>query len=181
MPPVAFRHDRIGDPVHVVSGGVEAGKAAADQRLADPLWREGQVRDRAEAAEALAQHGPGLVPDQPPPDQFRVTDDRVGPEVGQVVGLRPGAAQPGQGVPGGRRGPAGAALVQQQHPVVIQRPVQPGLPAEWARAAEPGAALQVDQPRQVCAAVAPCPAGVVPHGRTPRSARRPASGDPAAP
>src|SRR6202044_735842 len=77
------------------------------------------------------------------------------PEGAQVVRLGPGAAQPAQRVPGRRRGPAGAALVEEQHPVVVQRPVQPGLPAERARAAEPGAALKVDQPRQARAAVAP--------------------------
>jgi hypothetical protein len=58
-------------------------------------------------------------------------------------------------VPGRRGGPAGAALVEEQHPVVVQRPVQPGLPAERARAAEPGAALEENQPGQGRIAIAP--------------------------
>ncbi len=155
VPPVALGHDRIGDPVHVVGGGIEAGQAAGEERLPDPLRGERQVGGRAEAAEALAQHAPRLVAGQPPPDQLRIPDDRVGPEVAQVVRLGPGAAQPAQRVPGRRGGPAGAALVEEQHPVVVQGPVQPGLPAERARAAEPGAALEENQPRQGRIAIAP--------------------------
>ena len=71
----------------------------------------------------------GAPPVSVAPDQLGVEHDAVGAEVGQVVGLGLGRAEPGQGLPGGGGGPAGAALVEQQHPVVLQRPVQPALPA----------------------------------------------------
>ena len=46
-------------------------------------------------------------------------------------------------------GAAGAALVEQQHPVILQRAVQPALPALRPLGPESRAALQEQQPRQV--------------------------------
>ena len=81
--------------------GVQARQPAGDQRFADAVRRERQVRDRAEPAEALAQHAPRLVPAQFAPDQLGVEHDAVGAEVGQVVGLglRARGREPGQGLP----------------------------------------------------------------------------------
>jgi len=108
-----------------------------------------QVGDGAEAAEALAEDAPRPPPGEPAPDQLGVGHDRVGPEMGQVVGLGPGVPEVGQGAPVGGGGAPGPALVEQQHPVVLQRPVQPALPPGGPQRAEPGTALQVQQPRQV--------------------------------
>jgi hypothetical protein len=74
----------------------------------------------------------------------------------QVAGLRLRARgrEPGQGLAVRRGGPAGAALVEQQDPVVLQRPVQPGIPALGPLRAEPGPALQEQQPGQVGAGLA---------------------------
>ena len=47
-----------------------------------------------------------------------------------------------QGLAGGGRGAAGAALVEQEHPVVIERPVEPGLAAHGALRPEARTALQ---------------------------------------
>src|SRR5690348_10145429 len=71
----------------------------------------------------------------------------------QVIRLRlRRAAGQGLAVDGG--GAAGAALVEQQHPVVLQGPVQPAFPAFRALRPEPRAALQEHQPGQVRAGLA---------------------------
>ena len=147
---VLGRDGAVGVPVDVVGGRGEPGQPAGDERLPDAVRRERQVGDRAHAAEALPEHAPRLA-GQLAPDQLGVEHDAVGAEVGQVVGLglRARGREPGQGLPVRRGGPAGAALVEQQHPVVLQRPVQPGLPALGPLRAEPGAALQEQQPGQV--------------------------------
>jgi len=75
--------------------------------------------------------------------------DRVGAEMGEVVGLLSRGGVPRQGLPGGRGGTGRAALVEQQHPVVVQCPVQPAFPPARPVRAEPGAALQEQQPRQI--------------------------------
>ena len=77
-----------------------------------------------------------------------VPNDRVGPEVGQVLGLLGGRhvrKRPD------RSRAARAALVEEQQPVVLERALPPGVvdQLEQARRLEPGAALEVDQPRQV--------------------------------
>ena len=77
-----------------------------------------------------------------------VPNDRVGPEVGQVLGLLAGRhvrKRPD------RSRAARAALVEEQQPVVLERALPPGVvdQLEQARRLEPGAALEVDQPRQV--------------------------------
>ena len=79
----------------------------------------------------------------------RVGDDRVGAEVGEIVGLllRCPAGQRAD-----RGGAAGAALVQEQHPVVAQCPVEQGgrgRVAGGARRLEAGTAGEEDQERPV--------------------------------
>jgi len=142
-------HRSVGAPVDVVGGHGQARQPAGDERLANAVRGEGQVGDGAEPAEALPEHAPRRAAGQLPPDQLGVEHDAVGAEAGQVVGLGLGRAQAGQGLPGGGGGPAGTALIEQQHPVVVQRPVQPGLPALRTLRAESGPALQEQQPRQV--------------------------------
>src|SRR5215471_7343684 len=65
-----------------------------------------------------------------------------------MISLLGRGAEAGQRLPGGRGGPAGAPLVEQQHPVVIERAAEPAVPAVRARGAEPGAALEEEQPGQ---------------------------------
>ena len=142
-------HRAIGAPVNVVGGDGQARQAAGDVRLAQAVRRERQVGDRAEPAEALPEHAPGRAAGQLAPDELGVQHDAVGAEVGQVISLGLGRAQARQRLPGGGGGPAGAALVQQQYPVVGQRPVQPGVPALRPLRPEAGSALQEQQPRQV--------------------------------
>ena len=150
---------------------VSAGQPTGDEGLPDAVRRERQVGDGAHAAEALPEHAPRLA-GQLAPDQLGVEHDAVGAEVGQVVGLGLRRSEPGQGLPVRRGGPAGAALVEQQDPVVLQRPVQPGLPAPRAAArrtrGRPAGTAARAGPRRPCRRRRP-------RGRTPRSARRPAA------
>ena len=84
---VVLRADAlVGLAVDVVRVTVERRQAARDERLGEPFRRERQVRDHAEAAEALAEDAPFLDPELPA-DRLRVAHDRVGPEVRQVLGL----------------------------------------------------------------------------------------------
>src|SRR6266542_6249040 len=61
----------------------------------------------------------------------------------------PGGGEKRQRAPVGRRRPGRAALVEQKHAVILQRPVQPAFPPGRSQRAEPRAALQEEQPRQV--------------------------------
>ena len=149
MRPVLAGHRAVGTPVDVVGGDGQARQSAGDERLAQAVRGERQVGDRAEPAEALPEHAPGRAAGQVAPDELGVQHDAVGPEVGQVIGLGLGRAQARQRLPGGGGGPAGAALVEQQDPVVVQRPVQPGVPALRPLRPEAGPALQEQQPGQV--------------------------------
>ena len=89
----------------------------------------------AEPAEGLAEHVPALHTELFA-DRFGIGDDLVGTKLGQRGGvdkLRRGAVNAG--------GAAGAALVEQHHPVVLQGRVDP-LEA-LARARETGSTLQI--------------------------------------
>jgi hypothetical protein len=96
------------------------------------------VRD-AQAAEALAEHGPALEPERLA-DELGVADDGVGAEVHEVVG---GRVQPH------RRRASGAALVERDHAEVLERPVEPARPRP--RALVSGPALEVGERRAVLA------------------------------
>ncbi len=69
----------------------------------------------------------------------------------QVVGLLARPAAQWQGLPVGRGGQPGAALVQEQHPEFLHRPPQPGLRTGEAPGPEAGSPLQIEQPRQFLA------------------------------
>ncbi len=127
--------------VDLVGVDGEGRQPAGEERGAQPLGRGGQVPHGAEAAEALAEDGPGGAAGEPRPDGLAVADDDVGAEVREVVGLGAGAATQGERLAVGGRGGAGAALVEQEDPVLLQRPAEPRLlPAETVRP-ETGSAL----------------------------------------
>jgi hypothetical protein len=139
----------VGEPVDILGAGAEAGQPAGDQRVADAVRRERQVGDGAEAAERLPEHRPLLLrPAQLAPDQLAVEDDGVRAEVREVLRLRPRRPEPGEGPGGGRRRAAGAALVEQEHPVVVQGPVEPRGAPDGPLGGESRPALQEHQPRQ---------------------------------
>lgn len=85
----------------------------------------------------------------PAADQLAVADDGVGAEVRQVRGLFGGTAAQRERLAVGGRGGAGAALVQEQHAVLLQGAAEPGGPPDETVRPEAGAALEVHQPRQV--------------------------------
>ena len=143
------RDARIRGAVDLVRRGVQGGQTAGDQNGRQPFGRGGEIAGGAESAEALAEHGPGGAAGQSLPDVLAVADDRIGAEVRQIVGLLARSAAQRQGLPVGRGGEAGAALVEEEHPEFLERPAQPGLPADEPAGAEAGTALQVHQPRQI--------------------------------
>lgn len=140
---------RVGRAIDVVGVRVEGGQAAGDDRGGQALGGGGEVVDRAEAAEALAEDGPGSAAGHLTADRLAVTHDRVGTEVREVVGLFGGGAAQREGLAVGGRGVAGAALVQQQDAVLLERAAEPGALADETVRPEAGAALEVDQPRLV--------------------------------
>ncbi len=139
----------VGGPVDVVGVGVEGGQTAGDQRGVQALGGQREVGDGAEAAEALAEHGPGGAAGDLGADGLAVPDDGVGAEVGEVVGLLGGAAAQREGLAVGGGGGAGAALVQEQDAVLLQGAAEPGGAADETVRLAAGAALEVEQPRQV--------------------------------
>ena len=135
-------------PVDVVDRPVGDGRQATrDQRRLQALGGEGQVRERREPAEALAEHRPALDAELAA-DPLAVPDDRVRPEVGEVCRLvlrrRPRDVLPH------RRGAPGAALVDEQDPVLGERAPHPSRGrAGGPRRLEAGAALEEHQVRSV--------------------------------
>ena len=126
---------------------VERWQAAGDECLGQTVRGLREVRDGAETAEALAEDAPTLHAELLS-DQLGVADDRVGPEMRQVLGLLL-RAHPRKRADRSRA--AGAALVEEQEPVVLERPRPPGLgdELEQARRLRAGPALEEDEPRQV--------------------------------
>ena len=80
----------------------------------------GKIRRNTEAAEGLAEQADPLEAEVLA-ERLGVADDRVGAEVPQAGGVG-GRVQVGGAV---RRGQAGAAMVEHQHPVVAQGALQP--------------------------------------------------------
>ena len=128
---------------------VERWEAACDERLGEALRRLGQVVDDAETAEALAEDAPLLDP-KLVADRLRVANDRVGPEVGQIVGLLLSRQVRKRA---DRSRSAGAALVEQEQPVVLERVLPPGVfdQLEQAGRFTAGTALEEDEPGQLVA------------------------------
>ncbi len=78
--PVALGHALPRGAVDVVDRPGDRRRAAGDQRLAQRVGRDREIRERAEAAEALPEDAPALDPERLA-QQLGVAHDRVGPEV----------------------------------------------------------------------------------------------------
>ena len=78
----------------------------------------------------------------------RIAHDRIRPELLQVVRHRLGRIHSRQALHRDRRAAAGAALVQQQHAILLQRALQPAVAPKWSRRGIARAALQKEQPWQ---------------------------------
>ncbi|MNG97465.1 hypothetical protein D3C79_565810 [compost metagenome] len=109
---------------------------------------QGEIGEAAEAAEALAEQAPWPARTQDLAQVFGVPHYAVGAKMAEVVGLLAGR-ELGQrlGMDGG--GVAGAALIEQQHPKLLQRPLEPAAGGGRARGSEARASLQEEQPGQV--------------------------------
>ncbi|CAL2073818.1 protein of unknown function [Streptomyces murinus] len=145
----------VGGAVDVLGVGVQGGQSAGDQGGVQALGGEREVRHRAEAAEALAEDGPGGAAGDLGADGLAVAHDGVGAEVGEVVGLCGRAAAPREGLPGGGGGTARAALVEQQYAVLVERAVEPCLPPDETIRPEARTALEVQQPGQFLVRLVP--------------------------
>ena len=109
--PVAFHDAPVCVGVVLVDGVVQWGEAARDERLSQTVRGQRQIRGHAEPAEALPEHAPPLHAELAP-NPFGVADDRIGPEMREVVGLLL-RAHPGKG--SDRRRAPRAALIEHQH------------------------------------------------------------------
>ena len=153
--PVLSQQPAVGRPVDVIHGAVQRRQPTGDERLTQAARRSRQVVHHAEAAEALPQDAPlALRPQQLAADELGVAHDVVGTEMHQVVGLRLGRAAPRQRLMRHRRAAARAAVVQQQDAIVLQRALEPAGAAIRPRRPEAGAALEEDQPGQICVLLA---------------------------
>src|SRR5262249_39161090 len=98
---------------------------------------------------ALAEDAPGLVADELPPDLLGVAHDVVGAEMPQVLRLHPPIAEARERLCGDRRRQPGAALVEEQHAIVLQRARQPPGGSGRTRRAKTGAALEEHEPGKI--------------------------------
>ncbi len=141
-------HSTVGAPVDLVGVGVERRQAAGDIAAAQSLGRVGQVGQGQKAAVALAQRGPGGALIAGLAQVLEVRDHRVGVEAGQVVTACLVTVEGGHGGLGDARTAPGATLVGQDHPIVLERLMQPSRSiggGAWRLAA--GATLQEQQQR----------------------------------
>ncbi len=163
-------HDLERGGVDLVGRDAHRCQPAGDVDAVEALGVRREVGQRGEAAERLAEQAPPLDAEVLA-QQLEVAHDRVRPEVGEVrrlLGHRPtgdllGAAD--------RCRQPGAALVEQQQPEVLQRPLHPrrgpGQVGTGALAARP--ALQEHQERPVLTARLGHLAGVDGQRRTVRA------------
>src|SRR4051794_26457222 len=119
---VLLRGPLIRRPVHVVDRAAYRGQAASDHRLAQGMRRDRQVRHRAEAAKALAQDAPALD-SQLLSNQLGVAHDRIGAEIGEIVGLLLGCRL--RQVRVDRSRSASPALIHHQQPEILQNALVP--------------------------------------------------------
>ncbi|BAS17949.1 hypothetical protein AHiyo8_62520 [Arthrobacter sp. Hiyo8] len=110
---VAFRDPLESRLVDAFGRTFQRRQTSRDEHFAQTFRREGQVGQRAETAEALAQDGPGFRTEGLA-DEFGVGHDRIRPEMREVVCLCGGIAPERQGISVRRRGQARAALIQHQ-------------------------------------------------------------------
>ena len=113
----ALAHPRVGGAVDVVDRSTDRRQAARDERLAEAFGRDRQVRQDAEAAEALAEDAPPVDVERGA-EELGVADDRVGAEVREVVGLLR-RSHPVERADRGRA--ACPALVEQEHAELGER------------------------------------------------------------
>ncbi len=142
-------HPRIGGAVDGFGVRVQPGQTAREEHLAQPLGCQREIRDGAEPAEALSEYAPRPAAGELTTDQLGVADDGVGPVEGQPLRLVARGADQREGLPVQRGGAPGAALVQQQHAVVVCGASEPaalqlGVRRTGGRVA--WAAFEVEQP-----------------------------------
>ncbi|GAA3093509.1 hypothetical protein GCM10020001_006320 [Nonomuraea salmonea] len=114
------------------------------------MWGAREVGEGEEAAVALAEGGPAAPAEDGGAQVLGVGHDGVGAEVREIRGaLLGGERAHGAAVDAGAA--AGAALVEQDDPVVLQRLAEPARRADRAGALAAGAALQEQQAGQVVA------------------------------
>ncbi len=117
--------------VDVVDRATDRRQPAGDVRLAQAFRCDRQVGHRRESTEALTEHAPPIDAELRP-DRLRVADDRVGAEVGQVLGLGVGCRA--RELRADRCRPTGPPLIKQDDPVVLERLLHPA----GGRARRPG-------------------------------------------
>ena len=118
---VALNLPHVRRGVDVIDRAPDRRQPAGDVDLAQGVGEERQVGHRAEAAEALAQQAPPIDAELVT-DQLRIANDRIRAEMRQVLGLR---LRRGSRDVADRGRSAGAPLVQQQEPIVLEGALLP--------------------------------------------------------
>ena len=147
--PVLLLDARIGCPVDVVCLTREGRDAARDERRLQAVRRRRQIAQHAEAAEALAQDAPALVAYELAPEDLGVSHDGVRAEQRQVLRLLRRTPALAKGLVTHRARKARAALVEKQHPVILQRTPDPTRARVRPRRRGPRPALEVDEVREL--------------------------------
>ncbi|MNH18608.1 hypothetical protein D3C79_783180 [compost metagenome] len=109
---------------------------------------QGEVGQAAESTEALAEQAPGAIRAQLLADELGVTHYAVGTEMAEIVRLLV-RVEMGKGLGVDGAGVAGAALIEQQYPKLLQGPLDPAAVGTGARGAKARAALQIEQPGEL--------------------------------
>ena len=146
----------VGVTIDIVDRLADGWRTTGDHGRFNAVGCNRKIGADAEAAVALPQQSPARVAEQFTPDQLSIAHNGVGPEVSEIVGLGPGRIEVGQRLEGQRRAAPGAALVQQQHAIVLQGQTQPAGDVLRARRRRARSALQEDQPGQVIVCMGRC-------------------------
>ena len=145
---VLVRHPLVGGAVDLIRTAPDGCHPAGEVDLVQAPREQREVGEAAKATETLAEQAPGAPRAQHLANVLGVAHYAVGAKMAEVVRLLIWG-HPRQGVSTDGGGVAGAALIEQQHPKLLQGPLDPAAIGGRARSAKARAPLQIEQPGQV--------------------------------
>mmetsp|Transcript_8490 Transcript_8490/g.35449 ORF Transcript_8490/g.35449 Transcript_8490/m.35449 type:complete len:294 (+) Transcript_8490:504-1385(+) len=148
---VAVHHPGGERSVNLLSVTAEWGEPSAEERGREAFRRNAEIVSEHESAKGLAQHRPlAVLAQQLLPDQLGIADNRVCTKEAQMAGNGVLVTlELLQCLLVDRCAQAGAALVQQQQAVLLQRALHPARCAGGPRRGNAWAALEVEQIRHL--------------------------------
>jgi len=145
---VLVGHPLVGGAVDLVGTAADGGHPAGEVDLVQTVREQGEVGEAAKAAEALAEQAPGAPRAQHFANVLGVAHYAVGAKLAEVLRLLWGS-ELGQRLGADGAGVAGAALIEQQHPKLLQGPLDPAAVGGRPRGTKAGPTLQEQQPGQI--------------------------------